>query len=280
MDNMEQRQTPASGHSVMKTILILSGLVIACAAFAIQGPAPSTKTTTSSEKMNSNTTIVLVHGAFADGSCWNKVIPLLERDGYNVIAVQNPLTSYADDVATTKRVVSAQKGPVILVGHSYGGAVITGAGVDEANVKALVYVAAFAPDDGEVIMPLLQKYPSKLGTALVPDSGGYLYIDRPKFKEAFAADVADEERRLMEATQKPVHGAIFGHQFSAPAWKSIPTWNLIAKQDNAINPELQRFFAKRMKATTTEVDSSHVPFMSKPNTVAKIIKEAADATTK
>jgi len=261
----------------MTAHLILSGLVFASAAFANHGLAPSFQSTQTSKKMNSTTTIVLVHGAFADGSCWSKVIPLLERDGYNVIAVQNPLTSYADDVATTKRVVSAQKGPVILVGHSYGGAVITGAGVNEANVKALVYIAAFAPDDGEVIMPLLQKYPSKLGTALVPDSAGFLYIDRAKFKDAFAGDVADEERRIMEATQKPVHGAIFGHQFTTPAWKSIPSWNLIAKQDHAINPELQRFFANRMKAKTSEIDSSHVPFMSKPSTVAKIIKEAAGA---
>ena len=263
----------------MKLGLILSGLVLASAALAVPGLKPLSAAATT-KKMNASTTIVLVHGAVADGSCWSKVIPLLERDGYNVIAVQNPLTSYADDVATTKRVISAQKGPVILVGHSYGGAVITGAGVGEANVKALVYVAAFAPDEGEVIMPLLQKYPSKLGTALVPDSAGFLYIDRAKFKDAFAGDVADEERRIMEATQKPVQGAIFGHQFATPAWKTIPSWNLIAKQDNAINPDLQRFFATRMKATVTEIDSSHVPFMSKPSTVAKIIQQAAQATAK
>jgi pimeloyl-ACP methyl ester carboxylesterase len=261
----------------MKIPFILASLAIAAGALTTPGTDPSTTTLT---KKKMDTTIVLVHGAFSDGSCWSKVIPLLERDGYNVIAVQNPMTSYADDIATTKRVISAQKGPVVLVGHSYGGAVITGAGVNEPNVKALVYVAAFAPDENEVILPLLQQYPSTLATALVPDSAGFLYIDRAKFKEAFAADVADEERRIMEATQGPVNSSILGYKFSVPAWKTIPSWNLIAKQDHAINPDLQRMFAKRMKAHTTEVDSSHVPFMSKPATVAKIIEEAADATTK
>jgi pimeloyl-ACP methyl ester carboxylesterase len=225
-------------------------------------------------------TIVLVHGAFADGSCWSKVIPLLEKDGYQVIAVQNPLTSFADDVATTRRVIDAQKGSVVVVGHSYGGAVITTAAVGASNVKALVYVAAFGPDEGEVIMPLLEKYPSKLGAALVPDAAGFLYIDRAKFKEAFAGDVADRERSVMAATQKPVKGEIFGQKFEAPAWKQIPSWYLVATVDNAINPELQRMFAKRMGATTREVASSHVPFMSKPAIVVRIIEEAAGSTPK
>lgn len=229
---------------------------------------------------SSKPTIVLVHGAFADGSSWSKVIPILEKDGYNVIAVQNPLTSFADDVATTRRVIDAQPGPVVAVGHSYGGAVITSAAVGAANVKALVYVAAFAPDAGEVIKPLLDKYPSKLGAALVPDAAGFLYIDRAKFKEAFAADVPDGERGVMAATQKPIKGDTFGHVFDAPAWKQIPSWYLVAIQDQAINPELQRMFAKRMGATTREVSTSHVPFMSKPSVVVGIIEDAAKATPK
>lgn len=230
----------------------------------IASAAPSTKPT-----------IVLVHGAFADGSGWSKVIPLLEKDGYNVIAVQNPLTSFADDVATTRRVIDAQQGPVVAVGHSYGGAVITTAAVGAPNVKALVYIAAFAPDAGEVIGALLEKYPSPLGAALVPDAAGFLYIDRAKFKDVFAADVSDRERSVMAATQKPIKGEIFGQKFETPAWKQIPSWYLVASQDHAINPDLERMFAKRMGATTREVNSSHVPFMSKPAVVVGIIEDAA-----
>lgn len=226
-----------------------------------------------------NTTIILVHGAFADGSGWGEVIPLLEQDGYDVIAVQNPLTSYADDVATTRRVIDAQEKPVVLVGHSYGGAVITGAAVGAKNVKALVYVAAFAPDAGDNLQALLQKYPSKIGTALVPDAAGFLYIDRSKFKEVFAADVPDGQRSIMNAAQKPVHSSIFAQQYEAAAWKEIPNWYLVATEDQAINPALQRVFAERIKATTEEVTSSHVPFVSKPDVVARIIGQAAEATS-
>jgi len=226
---------------------------------------------------NANTTIVLVHGAFADGSSWSHVIPLLEKQGFNVIAVQNALKSFDDDVATTKRVIDAQKGNVILVGHSYGGAVITTAAVGATNVKALVYIAAFAPDSGEVIGPMLEKYPSKLGESIVPDSAGFLYIDRSKFKDAFAADVPDTERNVMAATQKPIAGAIFAQQFSTPAWKSLPSWYMVASEDHAINPDLERLFAKRINAKTVEVKSSHVPMISHPSEVAKLIEQAANA---
>lgn len=226
-----------------------------------------------------NTTIILVHGAFADGSGWGEVIPLLEQDGYDVIAVQNPLTSYADDVATTRRVIDAQEKPVVLVGHSYGGAVITGAAVGAKNIKALVYVAAFAPDAGDNLQALLQKYPSKIGTALVPDAAGFLYIDRSKFKEVFAADVPDGQRSIMNAAQKPIHSSIFAQQYEAAAWKEFPNWYLVATEDQAINPALQRVFAERMKATTEEVTSSHVPFASQPAAVARIIGQAAEATS-
>src|SRR6185369_10565315 len=150
------------------------------------------------------TTVILVHGAFADGGSWGNVIPLVEQAGYDVIAVQNPLTSYAEDVATTRRVIDAQAGPVVVVGHSYGGAVITAAAQDAPNVTALVYIAAFGPDEGESVAPLLEKYPSRLATSLVHDAAGFLYIDRAKFKDAFAADVSDRECGIMAATQKPI----------------------------------------------------------------------------
>src|SRR5690349_3642215 len=203
-----------------------------------------------------HTTIILVHGSFADGSGWGDVIPLLEDDGYEVIAVQNPLTSYADDVATTRRVIDAQTKPVVLVGHSYGGAVITGAAAGARNVKALVYVATFAPDIGDNLQALLEKYPSKIGTALVPDAAGFLYIDRSKFKEVFAADVPDRVRSVMNAAQKPVHSSTFAQKYEAAAWKDIPSWYLVGAEDQAINPALQPVFVERLKSSTEEVKSS------------------------
>jgi len=225
-------------------------------------------------------TIVLVHGAFADGSSWGKVIALLQKDGYTVIAVQMPLTALADDVATTKRVLDAQNGPVVAVGHSYGGAVITGAAAGNPNVKALVYIAAFAPEAGEPIGAFGEKYPIDLGTALVPDSAGFLYVDRAKFHDDFCADVPEAEARVMAATQKPLIGAAFGQSVPTPAWKTIPSWYLVSQEDRAINPDLERFYAKRMGATTSEVKSSHVSFISHPKVVAELIKQAATASAK
>ena len=266
--------------------LSLLALLVANKAFAFQHSPPvatHSRHLNSVSKVaakNSPITVILVHGAFADGSSWSHVIPQLESSGYNVIAVQNPMTSFADDAATTKRVIEAQTGPVILVGHSYGGAVITASALGMANVRALVYVAAFAPDSGEVIGPMLEKYPSKLGASLVPDTAGFLTIAREKFKEAFAADVPDLEREILAATQKPIASAIFAQQFTTPAWKSIPSWYMVATEDNAINPDLERMYAKRMNAKTTEVKSSHVPFISHPGLVVKLINDAISGTTK
>ncbi|HEY2960838.1 MAG TPA: alpha/beta hydrolase [Pyrinomonadaceae bacterium] len=226
-----------------------------------------------------NVTIILVHGAFADGSSWGSVIPLLEQRGFDVTAVQNPLTSFADDVATTQRVIDAQGDSVILVGHSYGGAVITTAALDRKNVKALVYIAAFGPDADEDLQSLLRKYPSKISAALVPDAAGFLYIDRSKFAEAFAADVSERDLSILSAAQKPINSQTFGQKYGTPAWKNIPSWYLIANEDQAINPDLQRVFAKRMGATTREVKSSHVPFVSNPAVVAEIVAEAATAVS-
>jgi pimeloyl-ACP methyl ester carboxylesterase len=223
--------------------------------------------------------IVLVHGAFADATGWQHVIPLLRQAGYPVIAVQNPLTSLADDIATTKRVIDAeaQKGPVVVVGHSYGGAVITGAAAGNSNVKALVYIAAFGPEAGEPVGAYLEQYPSLLGTGLAPDAAGFVYIDREKFQEIFAKDVDATTTYVMGATQKPIFGQIFGQGPVAAAWKNIPSWYLVAKEDNAINPDLERFYAKRMGATTSEITSSHVPFISHPNEVAALIETAAQS---
>ena len=216
-----------------------------------------------------------MHGAFADGSSWNKVIPLLEADGFTVTAVQNPLKSLAEDVATTKRVLDAQKGDVVLVGHSYGGAVITEAATGNSKVKALVYVAAFAPDAGETLGALGERFPAApLGTAVVPDSAGFLYIDRAKVADVFANDLPKEEAALLAATQKPLAAAIFGEPLKAAAWKSIPSWYVVSTQDRAINPDLERFMARRMGAKTKELTASHVSFISNPVEIARVIEAA------
>jgi pimeloyl-ACP methyl ester carboxylesterase len=223
-------------------------------------------------------TIVLVHGAFADGTGWQHVIPLLERDGYTVIAVQNPLTSVEDDVATTKRVIDAEslKGPVVVVGHSYGGVVITAAAAGNAAVKSLVYINAVAPDAGEVIGDLLHKYGNgPLDSALVPDAAGFLYIDRAQFHDVFCADISNKDASVLAATQKPISSTAFSASIDQIAWKTIPSWYLVGKQDQAINPDLERFMAQRMGATTREIDASHVSFISHPHVVTKLIEEAA-----
>jgi len=225
-------------------------------------------------------TIVLVHGAFADALGWQRLIPILQGDGYEVIAVENPLASLGGDVETTKRLIDAQKGPVVLVGHSYGGAVITGAAAGSPNVKALVYLAAFAPGDGEPVGAFGDKYPVDLGSALRPDTAGFLYIDRARFRELFCADVPEADARVAAATQKPVHNSVFGASVPTAAWKTIPSWYLVSQDDRAINPDLERFYAKRMKATTSEVKSSHVAFISHPDVVAKLIEQAAAAAAK
>ncbi|MCX6047258.1 MAG: alpha/beta hydrolase [Chloroflexi bacterium] len=225
-------------------------------------------------------TIILVHGAWADGTGWQHVIPLLEDDGYTVIAVQNPLSSLATDVATTKRVIDAEtaKGPVIVVGHSYGGAVITGAAAGNPNVKALVYISAFAPDAGEPVGAYLGQYPTDLGTALVPDAAGFLYLDRAKFRDIFAKDVDKTEVSVMAAAQKPVFADAFSESVPVAAWSTIPSWYIVATQDKALSPDMERFYANRMNAKITELKSSHVPFISQPKEVVKVIEKAAKAT--
>jgi pimeloyl-ACP methyl ester carboxylesterase len=239
------------------------------------------KVMSENHKNNDKPRIVLVHGAFADATGWQHVIPSLEEQGYVVTAVQNPLISLADDIATTKRVLDAeaQKGPVIAVGHSYGGAVITGAAAGNPNIKALVYIAAFAPEAGEPVAAFLEQYPSLLGSGTVVDSAGFVFVDRAKFREIFAADVERKEARVMAAAQKPIFGGIFGQSTEAAAWKSIPSFYLLTTQDHAINPDLERLYAKRIGATTVEIASSHAVFVSHPQAVVKLIEQAAKAVS-
>jgi pimeloyl-ACP methyl ester carboxylesterase len=231
-------------------------------------------------KTNTHPAVVLVHGAFSDGSAWTDVVAQLTRDGYTATAVQNSLFSFEQDVATTKRIIEAQRGPVVVVGHSYGGAVITAAAAGNPNVKALVYVTAFAPDTGEKIAELFGKLgePALLG-ALVKDAAGFLTIDRAKFHDAFANDVSPERAAVLAAMQKPIFEGAFGGAVSGePAWKAIPCWFLACRSDRAISPALQRYMAARIAARVVEVDASHVPFLSHPADVTRIIEQAAAAS--
>jgi pimeloyl-ACP methyl ester carboxylesterase len=226
-------------------------------------------------------TIVLVHGAFADGSTWQHVVPLLQRGGYRVIAVQNSLAMLAEDVATTKRVIDAETRTgrsVVAVGHSYGGAVISGAAAGNARVKALVFIAAFAPDAGEPVGAFDERYPSDLTDALVADAAGFLYIDVAKYHRVFAGDLPTRQTRVMAVAQKPVHGSVLAQSVPAAAWRTIPSWYLVAQEDRVISPQLERFYARRMNAKTSEIKSSHLPFISHPEAVAALIVEAASVT--
>lgn len=219
--------------------------------------------------------IVLVHGAWADGSSWSKVVPLLEKKGFHVICVQNPLTSFADDVAATKRIIDAQDGPVLLVGHSYGSAVITEAGNDP-KVKGLVYVAAFAPDKGESSGSLGKPYGATPGvTELRPLGDGFLVLTPKGVLEDFAPDLPVEERDILLATQTPTQGAALGTEISTAAWRTKPSWFVIASNDRMISPDQERVTAKRMGAQTLTLPTSHVPMLSHPKEVADFIMQAA-----
>ena len=222
--------------------------------------------------------IVLVHGAWADGSSWAKVIPLLQQKGYHVTAVQNPLTSFAEDVAATKRVIDAQDGPVLLVGHSYGGAIITEAG-NNPKVAGLVYVAAFAPDSGESSGALAKPYgPTPGVTELRPLADGFLVLSDKGVQDDFAQDLTDAERKLLVATQVPTLGAVLGAPMTAAAWRTKPSWFIIAASDRMIAPEQERVTAKRMNARTLTLPTSHVPMLSKPSEVAAFPNDAASGT--
>ncbi|WP_073788154.1 alpha/beta hydrolase [Streptomyces uncialis] len=231
-------------------------------------------------------TVVLVHGAFADASGWNAVVERLQHRGYPVVAPPNPLRGVLSDSAYVASVLKSIKGPIVLAGHSYGGAVISQAAAGNANVKALVYVSAFMPDVGENPATLSTKFTgSDLGTALRPvpytdgtNSGTDLYIQNEKFHSVFAADLPEAQTRVMAVEQRPVAQAGFAQNATKAAWRTIPSWFIVAKNDKAIAPDLERFEAKRAKSHTVEVDSSHVAMMSQPDLVADKIRDAAHAT--
>jgi pimeloyl-ACP methyl ester carboxylesterase len=219
--------------------------------------------------------VVLVHGAFADGSSWAKVIPLLQARGYNVIAVQNPLTSLADDVAATQRAIAQLRGPVLLVGHSWAGVVITEAGNDP-RVAGLLYVAALAPDDNQSLADVVKGTPPAPGSAEIQaDPTNFLTLSAKGVAEYFAQDVTGPENKVIFATQGSWAQKCATDKVTAAAWKGKPVWVLVAEQDRMINPDLQLAAAKRLKATTLTLKSSHVPMVSQPKKVADFIMAAA-----
>ena len=230
--------------------------------------------------MNTRPNIVLVHGAWAEGSCWNGVIERLQADGYHVTAPQFPLTTQADDVARLRQVLDLQDGPTIVVGHSYGGQVITALGADAPNVAGLVYIAAFGLDQGESLGALLSQGPVTPALAhLFTDKQGFGWLSEDDFVGHFAGDVDPLKAKVMYAVQQPIAMAIFDEVMAEPAWKTLPSWYLVAADDQALPPDAERLFATRMGAATVEIPSSHVAMVSHPAAVAQLIETAAEAVS-
>src|SRR4051812_27901681 len=222
----------------------------------------------------SSSNVVLVHGAYADGSCWSEVIERLQLVGLNVTSVQNPLTSLADDVAATRRALALQDGPTVLVGHSWAGTVISEAGMDP-NVSALVYVAARAPDAGEDYAALAAQFPTPPANAGLVSSGGFAQLSQEAFLEDFAGGVDPAKALVLYAAQGRIADTLFVSSTTAAAWKLKPSWYAVSKQDRTTSPELERFLANRMQATTIEVDASHLSLITHPQEISDLILNAA-----
>src|SRR5216684_3186483 len=247
--------------------MLLSIVAIAAMAFSVTARRAEAQTAQPIKN------VVLVHGAFADGSGWEAVAKILEKDGYTVSVAQPPETSYAEDVKSAKAAVDAMNGPVVIVGHSYGGAIITEAR-NGPKVSALVYIAALALDDGENCASIEQALP-QASKAFKPDSNGNWWIEQENFAADFAADVPPAESHYMAISQVPISTDSFTHKVTNPAWKTKPTWYMVATADRSINPDQERMMAKRANAKTVEVNASHVAYMSYPKETAKLIEEAA-----
>ncbi|MDO1449943.1 alpha/beta hydrolase [Rhodocytophaga aerolata] len=251
---------------------MIAGLAITCMIIAgVTLSTSSGKAQTNSKVKN----IILVHGAFIDGSGWQGVYEILTQKGYNVTVTQNPLSSLQADVETLNRAIERQDGPVILVGHSYGGSIITEGG-NSGKVAGLVYVAAFQPDEKESALDLAKSAPDlSNGGILPPDAHGMLYYDKAKFHQGFAADLSKKQAEFMWASQGAFAAGAIAAPMSKVAWKTKPSWSVIATEDNAINPVLQRRMSERSGATVTEVKASHAVFISQPKAVAQVIEAAA-----
>jgi pimeloyl-ACP methyl ester carboxylesterase len=230
--------------------------------------------------MNARPNIVLVHGAWADGSSWSGVIERLQAGGYHVIAPQFPLTALADDVTRLRQVLDRQDGPAIVAGHSYGGQIMTALGADARNTAGLVYIAAFALDQGESLGGLLSQGPVTPALAhMITDAAGFTWLSEDDFVGHFAADVDPVQAKVMYAVQQPLATSAFTDVMDVPAWKTLPTWYLVAADDQALPPDAERLFATRMGATTTEIPASHVAMVSHPQDVAQLITTAAQTVS-
>jgi len=247
--------------------LFTAGLIAAAGLAALPGSVMAQTVTPARN-------VVLVHGAYADGSSWSEVIPLLQQAGLNVTAVQNPLSSFTDDVAATNRILALQDGPTVLVAHSYGGMVISEAGVDP-KVTALVYVAARAPDAGEDYTALAAKFPRPPASDGLVKAGGFAQLNENAFVHDFAGDLDPAKARALYAVQGRIADTLFSAKTTQAAWRSKPSWYQVSTQDRTISPDLERFMAKRMNATTIELDSSHVSLLSHPREIADLILAAA-----
>jgi pimeloyl-ACP methyl ester carboxylesterase len=260
------------GHGVgmMKIARVVIALTVAALAAMLSNVAAHAQTAAPTEARN----VVLVHGAWADGSSWAAVIPYLQAAGLKVTAVQNPLTSLEDSVAATRRALALQDGPTVLVAHSWGGTVISEAGIDP-KVTALVYVAARAPDAAEDFVALSGKFPTGAVRAGVREHDGFTRLSEDSFLKYFANGVEPKAAEVLYAVQEPTAAALFGGRTTAAAWRSKPSWYAVSKLDQTINPDLERFLAKRMNATTVELEAGHLSLVSHPKEIADLILAAA-----
>jgi pimeloyl-ACP methyl ester carboxylesterase len=232
------------------------------------------------ESSTSQTSVILIHGAWADGSSWSAVIEQLQAEGHKVTAPQFPMTSLADDVARLRQVLALQDGPTVLVGHSYGGQIMTALGADAPNVVGLVYIAAFGLDEGESLGALLAQGPVTPALAhQFADKRGFVWLSEDDFVNHFAADVDPVKAKVLYAVQQPLASAAFNDVMGVPAWKSLPSWYMVAVDDQALPPDAERLFAKRMGATVVEVPSGHLAMVSHPGDVAKLTEAAAEAVS-
>ncbi|MEW2491227.1 alpha/beta hydrolase [Streptomyces sp. NPDC048411] len=272
-----------------RTSAVALGAVVGAAALALTLTAPAGAAKAEEQTPKRKPTVVLVHGAFVDGSTWNGVIERLQRDGYPVVAAANPLRGLANDADALRSLLGSIDGPIVLASHSYGGSVISEAAAGNPQVRALVYIAAFALEKGESVTELNSRFPgADLGSALNPvpfalpggGTGIDLYIKPDKFHDVFAADVPTSLTNLAAAAQRPVAASVFDDEPSEAAWTTIPSWDLITTEDKAITPEAQRFMAERAHAHTVEVKASHAVTASQPDVVTRLIEQAARSTAR
>lgn len=278
MKNYSQK-AKALGALSITTTLVITLVLIAHSGFANAQNKTLNQPLGINGMSTNATNIVLVHGFWADGSSWSKVIPILQKEGHRVIAVQLPLHSLADDVATVKRAIAQLGGPTILVGHSYGGEVITNAAYNNPNVTGLVYIAAVAPQEGQSLSNFVDitKLPKDF---LIIDKGGFAYLNPKLFHDLFVQDVDQAQANIMAVTQKPPNLSILAEKSGPPAWKQIPTWYQVSENDRMIPPVAEHLFAKQMNSTTISLPSSHASLVSHPNEIAQLILNATKGVAK